>query len=65
VILPWKDLDGTNWRLVDLIKGEAFIRPTSELISNGLFVDLRGWGFHLLWFARKMDELTSAPSQVY
>jgi glycosidase len=65
VILPWKDLDGTNWRLVDLIKGETFIRPTSELISNGLFVDLRGWGFHLLWFARKMDEQTSAPSQVY
>ena len=55
VILPWKDLDGESWRLIDLIRGEAFIRPTAELLTNGLFVDLRGWGFHLLWFARKMD----------
>ena len=59
VILPWKDLEGVSWRLVDLIKGDAFIRTTAELINPGLFVDLPGWGFHLLWFSKKFDESVS------
>lgn len=56
VILPWKDLEGASWRLVDLIKGEAYNRSTTDLTTNGLFVDLPGWGFHLLWFAKKYSE---------
>ncbi len=56
VVIPWKDLEGVSWRLVDLIKGDVFIRTTAELLSNGLFVDLPGWGFHLLWFSRKFED---------
>jgi glycosidase len=56
IVLPWNDIGGVSWRLVDLIKGDAFIRSTAELLTNGLFVDLPGWDFHLLWFSRKFEE---------
>lgn len=56
VLLPWKDLEGVSWRLVDLIKGDAFLRTTAELTTDGLFVDLPAWDFHLLWFSKKFED---------
>ncbi len=63
VILPWNDLDGARWKLVDLIKGETFIRLTKELTTKGMFVDLAPWDFHLLWFSKKIDDLIDTSSE--
>ena len=46
----------SRWKLVDLIKGETFIRLTKELTTKGMFVDLAPWDFHLLWFSKKSDD---------
>jgi hypothetical protein len=48
VPLPWPDLAGQSLRLVDAFTGEAYDRDGSETIEPGLYVDLPGWGFHLL-----------------
>jgi hypothetical protein len=42
-------MEGHQWKLVDLIKGNAFQRDGGEIVRQGLFVDLTGWDFHLLW----------------
>ena len=55
VQVPWERVKGSSWRLVDLIKGDVFERSGDEMSSTGLFVDLPGWDFHLLWFSRKIS----------
>jgi hypothetical protein len=46
--LPWPELCGRGWRLVDLLDGRAFDRGGDELTDPGLYVDLPPWGSHLL-----------------
>lgn len=53
--LPYENLAGSNWRLVDLFKGDVFIRSGKEMTGPGLFVDLAPWDFHFLWFARPVE----------
>ena len=48
VPFPWPDLAGQSLRLVDVFTGDAYDRGGSETIEPGLYVDLPGWGFHLL-----------------
>ncbi len=48
VRLPWGDLAGRRWRLVDLLSEEIFERSGDEMQSKGLFVDLPAWRYHLL-----------------
>ncbi len=47
--LPWEDLPGHQWKLVDLLKGTIYHRDGDGLTRDGLFVDLPEWDFHLLW----------------
>jgi hypothetical protein len=47
-LLPWTDLAGKSWRFKDLLTTEEFNRDGTELATEGLFVDLPPWGFHLL-----------------
>ena len=46
--LPWPELHGRGWRLVDLLDGRAFDRGGDEMTDPGLYVDLPPWGTHLL-----------------
>ncbi|HEY0534681.1 MAG TPA: alpha-amylase, partial [Actinoplanes sp.] len=46
--LPWDELRGRGWRLVDLLDGRAFERGGEDLGDPGLYVDLPAWGVHLL-----------------
>ncbi len=46
--IPWHDLAGRTWRLIDSFTGAVYERDGDELHSTGLFVDLPAWGFHLL-----------------
>jgi hypothetical protein len=46
--LPWDDLSNQSWQLEDLFSGEKYRDNGNELQSEGLFVDLEPWGYHLL-----------------
>lgn len=48
VRLPWQDLAGRGWRLEDPVSGASFERAGDELATEGLYVDLPAWGFHVL-----------------
>lgn len=46
--LPWSDLGGRLWRMRDPLNGDLFERQGETLESEGFFVDLDRWAFHLL-----------------
>jgi Alpha amylase, catalytic domain len=50
VQLPWEELKGKTWRLVDALSGESFDRNGDEMCDPGLYVDLKPWNYHFLWF---------------
>lgn len=51
VQVPWDDLGGRTWRLADPLSGRVYKRRGDEMRDPGLYVDLDGWGFHLLVLA--------------
>lgn len=54
VHLQVPELAGSTWRMVDLFKGDVYIRKGDEMIGPGLFIDLMPWDFHYLWFSRSV-----------
>jgi Alpha amylase, catalytic domain len=50
VQLPWEELRGKTWRLVDALSGESYDRSGDEMRDPGLYVDLKPWNYHFLWF---------------
>ena len=50
VQLPWDDLRGRTWRLVETLAWECYVRDGDELSTAGLFVDLHAWRYHFLKF---------------
>jgi Alpha amylase, catalytic domain len=50
VQLPWEELRGKTWRLVDALSGESYDRNGDEMRDPGLYVDLKPWNYHFLWF---------------
>jgi hypothetical protein len=48
VPLPWPDLPGRRWSLLDLLSGEDFGRDGGQLAGQGLYVDMRPGQFYLL-----------------
>ena len=48
VLLPWDDLRGMTWRMIDLFSRKEYERSGDELCSQGLYVDLPPWGYHVL-----------------
>lgn len=46
VQVPWQELGGRNWRLLDVLSGQEFERNGSEMKNPGLYVDLEGWITH-------------------
>jgi hypothetical protein len=48
VQLGWPGLAGRGWRLVDVLRDQAFGRDGDELSADGLYVDLPPWQFYLL-----------------
>ena len=47
VRLPFGDLSGSTIRLDDLMSGAHYDRAGSDVVSNGLYVDLPPWGYHV------------------
>jgi hypothetical protein len=48
---PWSDLEGSTWRLEDVVNGEVFERDGNDIASSGLFVQLGPWQCHVLVWA--------------
>lgn len=48
VLLPWDELRGKTWHMTDIFTEEEFERNGDEMCTQGLFVDLTPWGYHLL-----------------
>jgi hypothetical protein len=47
VQVPWDELRGKMWRLVDILSGETYDRNGDDMRNNGLHVDLGPWKYHL------------------
>ncbi len=50
ISLPGDDLRAHDWRLADLLTGGHFDWQGESLATGGLFVELAGWGGHVLEF---------------
>ena len=50
VQVPWNDLRGRTWRLVEALGGECSVRDGDELSTAGLFVELDAGCYHFLKF---------------
>ena len=48
VPLPWADLPGRRWRLLDPLSGADFTRDGGQLTDPGFYVDLKPGQFYLL-----------------
>ncbi|MFZ2447473.1 MAG: cyclase family protein [Syntrophobacteraceae bacterium] len=48
--IPWQDIGGAQWGLVDVLSDERFDRNGDRMQSPGLYVDLDGWNWHFLRF---------------
>jgi hypothetical protein len=48
VHLPWNDLRGRRWRLLELLDDATYERDGTELAESGLFVMLDPWRWHLV-----------------
>jgi hypothetical protein len=48
VPVPWDELKGRSWRLVDVLSDETFDRSGDEMSGPGLYVDLGPWKYHFL-----------------
>ncbi len=48
VRLPWSDLGGRTWQLVDALNEDAFARDGDELQAEGLYVGMRPWESYFL-----------------
>jgi hypothetical protein len=46
VQVPWADLRGKMWSLLDLLEGISYQRSGDEMVNAGLYVDLGPWEFH-------------------
>ena len=55
VRLPWPDLAGRSWRLIDVLSGEAYERDGNEMSTDGLYVQLPPWGFNLFAWESSVD----------
>ena len=59
VQLPWKELAGRTWPLVDVLNGDTFERDGNEMRWPGLYVDLPAWKFHFLRIQADQNPLAS------
>jgi hypothetical protein len=47
VEMPWPDLAGSTWRLVDIFGEESYERRGDDLAQGGLYLDLQAWAFNV------------------
>jgi len=45
--LPFSDLLGASWRFQDLMSDASYDRDGGSLVTNGLFLDMKPWQYHV------------------
>jgi Alpha amylase, catalytic domain len=55
VKVPWDDVAGGMWILADRLSRERYERVGGELVSPGLYVEMKPWGFNFFELSRKDD----------
>jgi hypothetical protein len=50
--VPWADVGGGMWHLVDVLTGAMYERNGDEMCSPGLYVDLGPWSYHFFQCSR-------------
>ena len=46
-VVPWDELRGRNWHLIDVLQDKSYDRSGDEMRDAGLYVDLGPWKCHL------------------
>jgi hypothetical protein len=50
VRLPFPNLRGKSWKLVDLMSDDHYVREGDSLEQDGLYVDIAAWRYHVFEF---------------
>ena len=50
VEVPWAEIQGKTWHLLDQLSGETYDRLGDEMREPGLYIDLIPWGYHFFRF---------------
>ncbi len=50
VQVPWPDIKGKHWQLLDVFAEDIYERDGDEMIDPGLYIELGPWEFHFLRF---------------
>jgi hypothetical protein len=53
--LPWSDLAGCAWALVDDLHDTTFVRDGNQLTTDGLFIDLEPWQSHVFRVEHRVE----------
>ncbi|MGO9312857.1 MAG: alpha-amylase family glycosyl hydrolase [Syntrophobacteraceae bacterium] len=56
--VPWQDIGGAQWRLLDVVGGGHFDRDGGQMQFPGLYVDLEGRQWHFLKFSKAGDDFS-------
>ena len=57
VRVPWSDVEGETWRLMDTLSGTIYDRQGDEMHHSGLYVELEPWNYHLFECRRIRQKL--------
>ena len=50
--VPWKEVRGTTWRLIDAFSDASYDRDGDEMAASGLYVELQPWGYSFFQYCR-------------
>ncbi len=50
VRVPWEEVRGNTWRLVDALSDATYDREGDDMSNNGLYIDLPPWAGQILAF---------------
>lgn len=52
--LPWSEIGGANWQLVDKLSGVSYRRSGDEMLSPGLYIEVGPWSSHFFQCLRAL-----------
>jgi glycosidase len=55
VKIPWEELSGSSWRLIDTLSDISYDRDGDEMTSPGLYLELKPWCFCAFQFQRTLS----------
>ncbi len=58
VRLPWDEIKGRTWQITELFSHKEYERNGDQMGTQGLYVDLPPWGYHILTRWQPVQALT-------